>query len=224
MRRIRVHSSSGNLGAMSAHIFLDNSNVFSGARRAAETLEPDAIWPAVRVYYRNLFRLVEHGHHVVTRVMAGSVPPGNEQLWKHAKDAGYDTALLRKVEKDDGHLGEQGVDEMLHLRIANALLDFDPPQTLVLVTGDGRDSDFGTSFPQQVTRALKRGWGVEVWSWREQFSNRFRHLQAQAGNFLALHELDAHYRKITFVQRGNYEVGGASIKLHGRIVSKFRPT
>ena len=73
-------------------------------------------------------------------MMAGSVPPGNDDLWAHAEDAGYQTDLLRKIEHDDGSLGEQAVDELMHLKIANVLLDFDEPQTLVLVTGDGKVS------------------------------------------------------------------------------------
>ncbi len=46
---------------------------------------------------------------------------------KHAQRGGYDTDLLRRVEADDGRLIEQGVDEMLHLKIANALLDSKRP-------------------------------------------------------------------------------------------------
>lgn len=207
---------------MAAHIFIDNSNIIGGARRAAASLEPQAVTLAVRVYYKNLFRLVEHSHDVVTRVMAGSVPPGNDDLWRHAREAGYDTDLLQKVERDDGSFGEQGVDEMLHLKIANALLDHSPPQTLVLVTGDGRTSTFNTGFPQQVTRALKCGWGVEVWSWREQLSGNFSRLVQKAGNFLAVHELDPRYKEITFLQEGEYQIGGVSVRLAGRVVSRLR--
>lgn len=107
---------------------------------------------------------------MVTRVLAGSVPPGNEERWEYAKQGGYDTDLLRKIGTDDGRLAEQGVDELLHLKIANVLLDYDPPQTLILVPGDGRVGTFGTGFLQQAERALKRGWAVEIWSWRDGLS------------------------------------------------------
>lgn len=207
---------------MSTHIFIDNSNVFHGARRAADTLEPAALWLAVRVYYRNLFQLVEKGHgSIATRVMAGSVPRGNDDLWDYSRAQGYDTDLLRKVTKDDGTIGEQAVDEILHLKIANALLDHAGQNTLVLVTGDGRISKYNTSFPQQVTRALQRGWGVEVWSWKAQLSAEFTRLQAKAGNFLSIHDLDRWYKQVTFVQPGMYDVKGTKVKIAGRVVSKF---
>src|SRR5262245_868408 len=101
--------------AMAHHIFVDNSNIYGGAQRAAGTIEPGAHWMSVRIYYRNLFRLIE-GEDVATRVLAGSVPPGNDALWQVARDLGYNTDLLQRVEQDDGRLVEQAVDEMLHLK------------------------------------------------------------------------------------------------------------
>jgi len=159
---------------MGVHVFIDNSNIYGGAQRAARTIEPAVVDRAVRVYYRNLFQVVEQGQPVLTRVLAGSVPPGNDKLWAHARAYSYDTDLLRRVEHDDGRLLEQGVDELLHLKIANALLDHEPPQTLVIVSGDGAVSDFNTGFPLQASRALRRGWRVEVWSWIEQALGRIR--------------------------------------------------
>src|SRR5260370_26084694 len=158
--------------SMARHIFVDNSNIYGGAQRAAETLEPGALWMSVRVYYQNFFKLIE-GDAVTTRILAGSVPPGNEALWQTTRDLGYNTDLLRRVEQDDGRLTEQAVDEMLHLKIANALLDYEPPQTLVIASGDGQDSQWETSFPRQAERALKRGWNVEVWSWSKQLTGKY---------------------------------------------------
>jgi hypothetical protein len=56
---------------------------------------------------------------------------------------------------------------MLHLKIANAILDHKPPQTLVMVSGDGKVSKWDTSFPGQAERALRAGWTAEVWSWAD---------------------------------------------------------
>ena len=206
---------------MDAHIFIDNSNAFGGAQRAAAQQEPNAVWLAVRIYYRNLFALVERQLNPVTRILAGSVPPGNEPLWDGARRCGYNTDLLRKVEKDDGRLVEQGVDEIAHLKIANVLLDYDAPQTLVLVTGDGGDSDFGTSFTKQAERAVRRGWNVVVWSWQSQLSGKFGRLAEEHPLLMKVKTFDPHYKQITFVQEGVYYVGGTSIKVGGRIVSKL---
>lgn len=191
---------------MSAHVFIDNSNVFLGAQRAGKAREAHVPRFAIRIYIRHLVKLVEGNHRVHTRVLAGSVPPGNDALWDYARAAGYDTDLLNKIERDDGRFGEQAVDEMLHLKIANALLDHEAPQTLVLVTGDGKVSDFGTSFPLQAERALKRNWNVEVWSWTEQLSQAFRALSQRYPQQLCVRPLDYHYPKITFVVPGQYEV------------------
>jgi len=80
------------------------------------------------------------------------------------KSIGCVTDLLQKVEREDGKLGEQGVDGILHLKIANVLLDY-LSGTLAVVTDDGKTSKFGTGFLTQIDRALARAWDVEVWSW-----------------------------------------------------------
>ncbi len=200
------------------HIFIDNSNIFEGARRAAETREPDVPRGAVRLYYRNFLRLVESGVNPLTRVLAGSGPADSNSLWTYAAQAGYDTDLLRRVERDDGRIGEQGVDEILQLKIANALLDHEPPQRLVVCTGDARDSGFGTSFKAQIERALRRGWQVRLWSWRDQLSDRFRNLVERSQGEMTISYLDGYYREVTFVKAGEQTVGGARVQVAGRVV------
>jgi hypothetical protein len=117
---------------------------------------------------------------------------------------------------------EQAVDEMLHLKIANALLDHDPPQTLVLLTGDGKQSSFGISFPDPVRQAAKRKWSVVVWSWRDQLSAAFAHLVRQGVQGLLVKHLDPHYKKITFIKGGSYRVGASSFcTIHERVVERF---
>lgn len=37
---------------LDAHVFIDNSNVFGGAQRAAEAIEPGIVRKSVRVYYK----------------------------------------------------------------------------------------------------------------------------------------------------------------------------
>jgi len=207
---------------LDAHIFIDNSNAFGGAQRAASVEEPKVLWVAVRLHFRSLVSLIEDGLLVRTRVLTGSIPPGNEALWDYARQAGYNTDLLRRIESEDGRLVEQGVDELAHLKIANALLDFDPPQTLILVTGDGAAGEFQTSFVNQAERALRRGWNVVVWSWREQLSGRFQRLRVPSGQSLLVRHLDPFYRAITFVQAGTYRFNGMTITCEGRIVRPLR--
>lgn len=166
--------------------------------------EPNAHWAAFRIYYRNLFQVIE-GHRVVAEaVLAGSVPPSCEPLWEHARAAGYSTDLLRRVEKDDGSIGEQAVDELLHLKMANCLLDHRPTnRTLVVATGDGRKSEFGTGFRYQIERALKHGWSVELWSWSSTLNSCYGELCGKYQN-LSVKTLDPYYFSVTFLKPGTY--------------------
>lgn len=205
---------------MARHIFVDNSNIYGGAQRAAKTIEPAAHWLSIRIYYRNLFKLIE-GDNVATRVLAGSVPPGNEPLWQTARDLGYDTDLLRRVKQDDGRLIEQAVDEMLHLKMANAFCDHSPPQTLVIASGDGVISKWETSFPGQAERALKMGWHVEVWSWIEQLTGRYNQLCRDYRPRVIVKALDPKYHSITFLKPGDYTTDGVTTTVAQRIVSRL---
>ena len=80
---------------MPAHVFVDNSNIFGGAQRTAASAEAAVPWQAIRLYFRNFAWLIEGTHEVATRVLGGSVPPGNDDLWNYARDLGYDTSLLQ---------------------------------------------------------------------------------------------------------------------------------
>ncbi|KAL2811113.1 hypothetical protein BJX63DRAFT_444343 [Aspergillus granulosus] len=57
---------------------------------------------------------------------------------------------------------EQGVDEILHLKILESLVDVDEPATIVLATGDAAEAEFSGGFLKMVERALQRGWKVEL--------------------------------------------------------------
>ncbi len=105
------------------------------------------------------------------------------------------------------------------------LLDADQPEVLVLATGDGRVTTFGTGFGLQAARALKRDWCVEVWSWREQLSGTFARLQDAYPGRLRVHELDPFYYSITFVKAGVYTLPGSTGPIHltDRVVSPLLP-
>lgn len=67
---------------------------------------------------------------------------------------------------------EQGVDEILHLKILQALNTKSTPapkgSTIVLATGDAKGGQFNQDgFLGAVREAIKRGWMVELWSFRE---------------------------------------------------------
>lgn len=66
---------------------------------------------------------------------------------------------------------EQGVDELLHLKMMQSLLDTPAPATMVLATGDAAEAEFSDGFHRNVVRALERGWHVEVIGWRDNMSS-----------------------------------------------------
>ncbi|KAK5137172.1 hypothetical protein LTR08_000677 [Meristemomyces frigidus] len=65
---------------------------------------------------------------------------------------------------------EQGVDEILHLKILESIVDTDTPSTIVLATGDAAQAEYSQGFMAMVERALKKGWKVELVSWSKNIS------------------------------------------------------
>jgi hypothetical protein len=181
------------------HIFIDNSNLWGGAQNAAYVAE-GAPWLAVRIYWKNFFQLIEQSYLCETRVIVGSRPPANENLWEIARSFGYDVTLLDRVPASLGYSREQAVDELVHLKILECLLDNDPPRVLVLVTGDGRVSDFGSSFVDQVRRAIRRGWSVNIISWQETLHDDYVRLCAAYPDRVHVDFLDKFYSNIVFLR------------------------
>src|SRR5262249_33568853 len=60
--------------------------------------------------------------------------------------------------------GEQGVDEILHLKMLQSVIDYDPA-VMVLATGDAAKAEYSDGFKLNVERALQRGWVVELVAW-----------------------------------------------------------
>ncbi|GIK05838.1 hypothetical protein Aspvir_009952 [Aspergillus viridinutans] len=88
---------------------------------------------------------------------------------------------------------EQGVDEILHLKILESLVDTDEPATIVLATGDAAEAEFSGGFMKMVERALQRGWNVELVSFSQvtSFAYRRKEFRAKWGRqfrFIALDE------------------------------------
>ncbi|EOA84724.1 hypothetical protein ACJQWK_07249 [Exserohilum turcicum] len=75
---------------------------------------------------------------------------------------------------------EQGVDEILHLKMCQSILDAEEASTMVLATGDGAVAEMSDGFLAHVERALKRGWKVELISWGQQINSGYRKRQFRA--------------------------------------------
>ncbi|EFE41583.1 conserved hypothetical protein [Trichophyton verrucosum HKI 0517] len=82
---------------------------------------------------------------------------------------------------------EQAVDEILHLKILESIVDTDTPSTIILATGDAAQAEYSDGFLKMVDRALSKGWYVELVSFssitsraytrksfRDKWGSRFR--------------------------------------------------
>ncbi|ETN46061.1 uncharacterized protein HMPREF1541_00245 [Cyphellophora europaea CBS 101466] len=68
---------------------------------------------------------------------------------------------------------EQAVDEILHLKILESLIDTDKPSTIVLATGDAAEAEYSGGFLKMVERALAKGWMVELVSFKLNTSSMY---------------------------------------------------
>ncbi|USW56436.1 hypothetical protein Slin15195_G097550 [Septoria linicola] len=68
---------------------------------------------------------------------------------------------------------EQGVDEILHLKMMESVVDYETPSTIVLATGDAAQAEYSQGFMAMAERALKKGWTVELVSWSKNISKTY---------------------------------------------------
>ncbi|KAL1838459.1 hypothetical protein VTK73DRAFT_4325 [Phialemonium thermophilum] len=69
--------------------------------------------------------------------------------------------------------GEQGVDEILHLKMLQSALDSEPG-TVVLATGDAAEAEYSDGFKKNVERLLQSGWNVEIIGWAQCISSAWK--------------------------------------------------
>lgn len=69
---------------------------------------------------------------------------------------------------------EQAVDEILHLKMMESVVDAAEPATMVLATGDAAEAEYSGGFLKMVERALGKGWKVELASFRHNTSMSYR--------------------------------------------------
>ena len=131
-------------------------------------------------YEANILDRVHKVKHMTVRQQRfRKNPPARGSLQDAAGGSGSETN-----DAPDGSGGErwveQGVDEILHLKILESLLDTDDPSTIVLATGDAAEAEFSGGFMKMVERALRRGWNVELVSFSKVTSNAYRRKEFRA--------------------------------------------
>lgn len=176
--------------------------------------------------YQNFSLILERGRPAAKRVLVGSdriaAISESEQLGYEAnilsrvqkiKQLTSRQLKFRKNPKvtphDGGHSSEtndgpgerwveQGVDEILHLKILESLLDTDEPATIVLATGDAAEAEFSGGFMRMVERALQRGWRVELVSFSQVTSYAYqrKEFRSRWGNQFRIIALDDYVEEL----------------------------
>ncbi|PUU75070.1 hypothetical protein B9Z19DRAFT_1067711 [Tuber borchii] len=170
------------------HVFVDASNILIGFYECIKKRRGYSRGAAVRqpaFSFHGLSLILERGRTSSKKVYVGSSPTTVSAL--DARSLGYEVSLLERVEKErvnakysssSGSEGtqkqrtrkvEQAVDEILHLKILESVLDF-TPTTIVLASGDAAQGEYSPGFFKVVERCLDRGWKIELVSFKASLS------------------------------------------------------
>ena len=178
-------------------VYWDNSNIFHEAQRLAEEQDegPHARY-RVRVHFENLLRLAHADRTLLKAFAVGSVPPEMRSLWNRMEAQGVEVELF---DRGDPARGEQQMpDHILQLKMLEDALDYNgTPGIVTLLTGDGAGYFEGAGFHRTLERMHKRGWRVEILSWKHSCNQRMRRWAEENGVFVAL---DDFYEAITFLE------------------------
>ena len=189
-------------------VYWDNSNIFHEVQRLAEEQDegPGARY-RVRIHFDNLLRLAHADRTLQKAIAAGSVPSEMRGLWNRMEASGVEVTLF---DRHDPARGEQQMpDYMLQLQMLEDALDYNGiPGIVTLLTGDGAGYLEGAGFHRTLERMQKRGWRVEILSWRHSCNQRMRSWANANGVFVAL---DDFYEAITFLEpsKPGYELAMA---------------
>ena len=126
----------------------------------------------------------------------GSIPPELRWVWNRLRAAGVEVTLLERSSSGS----EQGVDATLQTSMLRDLADYNgDPGIAVLLTGDGAGFYDGVGFHKDVERMHRKGWQVEILSWRDSCNHHMKEWAEENGLFIAL---DDYYKNITFLEAG----------------------
>ena len=173
------------------HIFLDNSNIFIGARDTCRDREDALRCGDARIDFQALLDFAAAGRTIEQAVAVGSIPPAMRAVWDRLRDVGVKVELQERGEYSGT---EQAVDEALRLEMMHTLFDYSPA-VCVLLTGDG-------DFFGEADRMLRAGWGMEILSFGCNLGRTLRQISTGyygRGRFV---KLDDWYEQIVYLRGG----------------------
>lgn len=166
---------------------------FHDSFKLARNIPVEARIRRVPLSFQNFSLILERGRPTTKRVLVGS---DRFAAIDEGEKLGYEKNILDRVHKAKQltqrqakyqatsssetneaaveRWVEQGVDEILHLKILESLVDTDKPATIVLATGDAAEAEYSGGFMKMVERALQRGWTVELVSFSQVTSQAYQ--------------------------------------------------
>lgn len=176
-------------------IYWDDSNIFISAQALAVEREGEDARPRVRLHFRNLLELAHAGRPIRRAVAVGSIPPELRHVWNRLENEGVAVHLL---ECGALHGREVGVDQVLQTYMLRDTVDHNgDPGIAVILTGDGAGFADGVGFHADLERMHRKGWRIEVLSWRHSCNRRMREWAEENGKFIAL---DDFYDSVTSLE------------------------
>lgn len=176
------------------HIIWDNSNIFLSGRSVCDKLEYKSA--GFRINFENLIDLAADKRPIEQVFCVGSVPPPTDAVWGHIEKK---TGKMPELYERGANSGkEQAVDQALQTRMLRLGYDYDEPETIVLLSGDGSGYEEGVGFFADIKRLHKVGWNVEVLAWKDHCKRAMRSWADEHGLFVPL---DDFYGSVTFVEQ-----------------------
>lgn len=113
---------------------------------------------------------VHKAKELTARQKRFSYPNGNGT----GTGSGSETTAAIAVQYAPEKWVEQAVDEILHLKMMESIVDASEPSTMVLATGDAAEAEYSGGFLKMVERALSKGWKIELASFRHNTSSAYK--------------------------------------------------
>jgi len=175
------------------HIIWDNSNIFICGRTVCDKVEYKP--KEFRIHFESLVDLAANNRPIEQVFCVGSVPPPTDSVWGHIEKKTGKKPELYERGADSGK--EQAIDQALQTRMLRLGYDFVPPETIILMSGDGSGFEEGIGFFADIKRLHKAGWNVEVMAWRDHCKREMSSWAERYGLFVPL---DDFYGSVTFLQ------------------------
>ena len=125
-------------------------------------------------YETNILDRVHKAKEMTPRQKRYSNLNGNNGLGGGQSGTGSGSETTAAVQYAPEKWVEQAVDEILHLKMMESVVDADEPSTMVLATGDAAEAEYSGGFLKMVERALGKGWKIELASFKRNISGAYR--------------------------------------------------